>query len=391
MAYLFKRNCPICGSSDARTVLTFSRFQFYTDRKASDNKVDIQQNMCRICYTLYLNPGYSKRGFSVLFAEAGQSYGSSEGRPLEQIAWLEARGMTAPGTRFLDAGCYQGDFLALLPESVQKIGVDIDRPALSKATNKRIANAQFIHGDFDTFRISQKVDVITLFHVLEHLPDPVAVLKNLRRSSHGNTRLVVEVPILEQGKTNDVNGFFSVQHMTHFSKRSVHNAFVKAGWRIDEVSPQQDYNGYRIVATPGEAQSTVEGDPQDAVILDDYFATWYKALTVVNEKIARLPGVDSVVIWGGGAHTEFLYQLTTLFSFPNSRKFVIVDGDPLKQGKSWRGIGIHRPQLLQGMDWSRQILLISSYGSQEKIRHECKKYGVPEHKIFTLYDSLRTY
>jgi hypothetical protein len=62
-----------------------------------------------------------------------------------------------------------------------------------------------------------------MFHVLEHLPDPVSVLKRLRDHAHNSTRLVIEVPILEKGQTNDIHGFFSPQHLTHFSKKTLDN------------------------------------------------------------------------------------------------------------------------------------------------------------------------
>jgi hypothetical protein len=47
-------------------------------------------------------------GFNILFAEAGQSYGSTEGRPHEQTKWLADRGLLDEGKVFLDVGCYDG-------------------------------------------------------------------------------------------------------------------------------------------------------------------------------------------------------------------------------------------------------------------------------------------
>ena len=53
--------------------------------------------------------------------------------------------------------------------------------------------------------------------VFEHLKNPLRVLKNILNSSHSKTKLLIEVPIIENGFTNDINGFFSAGHLTHFS------------------------------------------------------------------------------------------------------------------------------------------------------------------------------
>src|SRR5713226_4191114 len=99
------RPCPICGSNRTRTVLQFDQFQFYSDSNKLPKRADLKEVQCLDCFALYLNPCYSEYGFQILFAEAGCSYGSTEGRPQEQIDWLGARGLLRSGSRFLDAGC----------------------------------------------------------------------------------------------------------------------------------------------------------------------------------------------------------------------------------------------------------------------------------------------
>ena len=71
-----------------------------------------------------------------------------------------------------------------------------------------------------------------MFHVLEHLADPYKTLRNLRQNSHAETRLVIEVPVIEKGFTNDLNGFLSIQHATHFSFNSLKLIMERAGWQI---------------------------------------------------------------------------------------------------------------------------------------------------------------
>jgi hypothetical protein len=69
----------------------------------------------------------------------------------------------------------------------------------------------------------------------------------------------------------------------------------------------------------------------------------------------------------------------------------VVDSDPLKQGKSWRGIPVGPSAWLRELDWRGTMLLVSSYGSQEAIVRDALALGVPADRIVRLYDSSRVY
>jgi len=386
------RPCPVCGGDRPRPVLQFDQFQFFSDSADLPKRVDIREVQCRDCFALYLNPCYSEYGFRVLFAEAGCSYGSTVARPYEQIEWLKARGLLRPGNRFLDAGCYDGGFLAKLPDDLEKIGVDIDEPALDRGRrNFGGKHIKFILWDFESFRHDGSFDAITMFHVLEHLPRPASVLRNLRSMAHPETRLVVEVPVLENGVTNDINGFFSAQHMTHFSRASLKNCLASAGWKIDEAQQQEQYNGFRIVATPDVPARVPERDLHATSLLHTYLAAWYGALKQAEHRLSELRESGRCLIWGGGLHTEFVYQTTSFFSRRPDREYAIVDSDPIKRGKSWRGIEIYSPDVLRDVTFSDDYLLVSSYGSQPAIVKAATELGVPRDRIVTLYKELRVY
>jgi SAM-dependent methyltransferase len=387
-----QRPCPICGGHRSRTVLQFDQFQFYSDSGELPKRTDVREVQCLDCFALYLNPCYSEYGFRVLFAEAGCSYGSTVGHTSQQIDWLKTRGLLRSGSRILDAGCYDGAFLAKLPEDLERIGVDIDRPAIERGRQMLGGKGiEFIHGDFESFRCDKSLDTITLFHVLEHLPRPVAVLRNLRSMAHAGTRLVVEVPILENGITNDINGFFTVQHTTHFTRVSLQNCLTMAGWKICESQEHPEYNGCRVIASPAEPMQIAKQDPRVISLLRDYLANWNQAVKAVQDRLSELMCADRCVIWGGGAHTEYLYQTTSFFHNGKAREYAIVDGDPIKKGKSWRGIEIHSPDALRELTWSEEYLLVSSYGSQPGIVKAATELGVPPGRVVTLYKEFRVY
>jgi len=385
------RPCPVCGYGRSTEVLCMPDFQFFSDSAEEPKRVDIRQVQCQQCRALYLESAYTVKGFQILFAEAGCSYGATEGRAGEQLDWLDSHRLLEKNQSLLDVGCYEGRFLSMMPDGMQRIGVDIDGPAIERGRKSLDSRGVIlIQGDFNQVKLPATPDTITMFHVLEHLPDPLATLTNLRCQASERTRLVVEVPILEKGFTNDINGFFSAQHMTHFSRQSLSNLLARAGWVIDEMFEQPDYNGCRVLAKAGVPTAALKSDSEDDSTLERLLAHWHNAAAGVNQRLNSLNGTEKILIWGGGMHTEFLYHYTDLFK-DKTRRFVIVDSDPLKQGKSWRGITILAPKNLK--EWKKETfsMVISSYAGQRSIFRSALALGLAENRIVVLYDNFYLY
>ncbi len=381
MTFTEPRPCPICGHDDETALIELPGFQFFLD---PPRRVDVRQVQCRHCFGLYMNPVYAPGAVAELFRDAGPSYRSSPERTGEQAAWLAARGCLEPGRAVLDVGCFEGRFLAALPHDVRKLGIDVDAAAVEQA-HARLAgeDAEIVHGDLRTLP-DWAPDTITLFHLLEHLPDPLALLRGLRATATGHTRLVVEVPIVERGATNDLVGFFTVQHTTHFSRRSLAGALRAAGWEPLETHEELEYNGCRVLAAPG-ATAAPEGDPGDADAAATAIAAWDAAARDVTRRLDAVR--DRVQIWGAGLHLEYLFQRTPLFSRP--RAFTIVDSDPLKQGGTWRGHAIGAPASLAPEPGVP--LVASSYDSQDEITAAAIERGVAAADVVRLYDRVVAY
>ncbi len=381
------RLCPICQHGEHRRVVALNDFQFFTDSAALPKRVTLQQMQCRHCLALFLNPSYSDAGFANLFAEAGMSYGSSALRPTEQRDWLATRGLLQPGSVVLDVGCYEGEFLAHLPRAMVRQGVDIDAGAIGRG-RQGDSTLELVHSAFESFAVSRQPQLITMFHVLEHLTDPVAVLRRLRQVATDDVRLVVEVPVLEWGCTNDINGFFSATHVTHFSCHSLTNVLQVAGWQLIEAEKMDGYNGYRVTAVKTEPCDALPGNETDLLVLEAILNNWEQARQDADRVLSVLTGQARTVVWGAGLHTEFLYQRSRLFK-DSEQRFLLVDSDALKQGRTWRGLPILAPTALADLDWTDTHLVVSSYGGQTAITEAALAIGVPVDRLLCLYSEVR--
>lgn len=78
----------------------------------------------------------------------------------------------------LELGSYRGDFtIRLTPHFDDITCVEASEEALTIARNRLGDKATIVHARFETVQLPRRYDNIVLTHVLEHLDDPVAVLR----------------------------------------------------------------------------------------------------------------------------------------------------------------------------------------------------------------------
>jgi 2-polyprenyl-3-methyl-5-hydroxy-6-metoxy-1,4-benzoquinol methylase len=388
--FMISRLCPICGSQESEIIQSFNDIQFYTDDIKIEKRVSYSDVQCKSCYSIYKNPVFTPKGFELLFSEAGQSYGQQENHAKEQIRWLKSHLQLKCGMTVLDVGCFDGRFLNQLPSDIYKIGIDINADAIATAKNLADSNSSsFLCCDFDEFQLDRIPSVITMFHVLEHLPDPAKTLEHLHRISNEETRLIVEVPVLEMGKTDDINGFFSNQHLTHFSKSSLFMCLTKAGWTAIESIEMKEYNGYRVIAKKSVGRRAKKLLSIEPSILEEYLSSAKSSEDKIDCLLELVPD-GNIIVWGSGMHTEMLFHKTSFFRH-DTRQFILVDSDKDKCGKTWRGIPIISPGSLPNELISETPIVISSYGAQEAISDFIKIKWKNHAQVIKLYKFQRIY
>jgi SAM-dependent methyltransferase len=84
-----------------------------------------------------------------------------------------------PG-KVLELGSFKGDFTRrLLPHFADITCVEASGEALAEARSRLGPDVRFVHSTFERAQLPERYDNIVLTHVLEHLDDPVAVLRRI--------------------------------------------------------------------------------------------------------------------------------------------------------------------------------------------------------------------
>ncbi|MBM3461100.1 MAG: methyltransferase domain-containing protein [Armatimonadetes bacterium] len=147
------------------------------------------------------------------------------------------------GTRLLDVGSGPGTFLAAAAEQGYAV-VGSEWSAEMAAHAARTFGVDVRSGPFGggQFEADAYFDVITMHHVLEHLPDPLAALDLARRLLAPGGTLILEVPNRRAmaarfpGKARrDVHDL--PVHLHHFTSESLRKSIAAAGFDTVEVTP----------------------------------------------------------------------------------------------------------------------------------------------------------
>ena len=84
-------------------------------------------------------------------------------------------------------------------------------------------------------------DVITMWHVLEHIPDLENQIKTLKRLIKPNGTIIIAVPNYKSFDAKYYGAFWAAydvpRHLWHFSKRAIEKLFAKENLKLTKVLP----------------------------------------------------------------------------------------------------------------------------------------------------------
>ncbi len=142
---------------------------------------------------------------------------------------LVNRGAGAPGT-LLEIGSGTGNFLLEAKRKGWKVaGVEPDAGARKVAEQKGVS----LYGSLEEVPVDP-VDVIALWHVLEHIPDLEATLQEIRSRLKPDGRLVLALPNFRSRDARYYKsawaGYDVPRHLWHFSRPGIKRLMGKAGF-----------------------------------------------------------------------------------------------------------------------------------------------------------------
>lgn len=140
--------------------------------------------------------------------------------------------------RLLDIGAGTADFI-LACKKIKKWNVDGIEPN-EKARKLAMLKGINLFENYDSFE-ENSFDVVTLWHVLEHIPDLEKQINLINLLLKENGILIIAVPNFNSWDAKHYKNFWAAydvpRHLWHFSKTSIQKIFTAKGFELLKIKP----------------------------------------------------------------------------------------------------------------------------------------------------------
>lgn len=149
--------------------------------------------------------------------------------------------------RILDIGCSYGFYLAVFKKyGFKTFGIDITPRAIEYARDSLHLNVY--KGDFMNYNFNKKFNVVTVYDLIEHLPDPIKLMKRIKNILNKNGLIVVQTPNIDSliSKITGNKWFWLLapQHLFLYSVGSIKRLLESNGFEILEITTWDDYDEF---------------------------------------------------------------------------------------------------------------------------------------------------
>jgi len=237
-----QNNCPVCKKTQAKYLFPAGNGELL---------------QCQSCSLVYFTPRPTPEELSEFYNSttyreefqhglmSGQSFAQARYKQLKKVInHYEPSILTLSNRHFLDIGCGTGDLLSIAAsDGWNVIGTEISPVAVQEANIN--LHDKVLCGDMFSLDLPKKhYDIITLYHVIEHLLSPVETLARIKELLRPNGVAFIETPNINslgaKFKGRKWSQIKPPEHITYFQPSSLQFALQRAGfsqYRVFTVSP----------------------------------------------------------------------------------------------------------------------------------------------------------
>lgn len=341
------RQCPVCDSERLVAFLKRSQVPVHQNlivqTRAAARVVtrgDLDFVACENCGLVF------NRAFDLTRLAYGEHYDGSQFFSPYYDAHLDAMVkdlVERQGVRnstIVEVGCGRGQFIRKLVSypGANNTGVGFD-PSYTGADSELDGRLTFRRCYYDHTCTDVAADVVVCRHVIEHVPEPLELLRAVRQAlvNAPHARVFFETPCVEWILRHRVVWDFFYEHCSLFTATSLSRAFQHAGFSVKRV--EHIFGGQYLWL---EAQTTaavlpaLQNHPETAALARAYGAAEKMLRQQWLATLLELSARGKVALWGAGAKGATFANLIdpecTLID-------CVTDVNPNKQGHYIPGTG----------------------------------------------------
>jgi SAM-dependent methyltransferase len=269
--------------------------------------------------------------------------------------------------RVVEVGCGKGTFLRRLVarEDAGVVGYGFD-PTYEGPETDLDGRLRFYRTFYDERAAALPADVVVCRHVIEHVPDPLALLWSVRGAlaASAAARVFFETPCVEWILRFGVTWDFFYEHCSLFTAASLAATLTRAGFEV--IAVDHVFGGQYLwlegrVAGTEPARFAAESRVGALELLArDFGRHERRRVEAWRAHLRRHKTAGPIAVWGAGAKGVTFCNLTD----PECELIsCVVDVNPAKQGKFIAGTGhpIVAPERFEAEAGSVALVLNPNY------------------------------
>lgn len=261
--------CNLCGSTELVRVRNVRAQQYGEGARFSIVR-------CRACDLVYVSPRPTRAAIGAFYpqqyqAEMRRLLQAGMANPVIRAAFRMVRRRRTPpfvpDGHLLEIGCAGGVYLAGMRELGWNVqGVEIDSVAAEFARDEyglcvQTGDAQLVLPQFP----DGSFDVVTMWHVLEHFHDPIAILTEVQRILKPGGMLMLELPNYASPLAALLGEFWFPleipRHLYHFTPWTLQAMLAKVGLYVSRSGVRGVLSPETLVWSIGHVMKTWRGKP----------------------------------------------------------------------------------------------------------------------------------
>lgn len=236
-------SCPVCGAAPGRIVYPLVRDPL--------TLAEFQIAECPACRVAYTSPRPQR--MDAFYPRSYRAFGPLVTRVLTMFYRLRVarwvRKQSRPGS-LLEIGCGPG----LMLQAFHRLGwnvLGIERNEAVAEQARRSQGLEIVTTPLEALPSDSRFDLIVMFHVLEHLAEPVPLLRECARRLAPGGRLIINVPNFASWQSRFAGPAWMhldvPRHLLHFTPQTLAATLDRAGLRLARLrfaSPEHDPYGW---------------------------------------------------------------------------------------------------------------------------------------------------
>lgn len=242
--------CPSCGTAQFKNKFICKDY--------SISKEDFAIMECQECQLLFTNPRPTKVEITKYYESKDYISHSNKSFSLIDLLYKLVRNITlnqklklinkiSTGRSLLDYGCGTGHFLNKAYTNGWTVqGIE---PSKTARENTQHNLQQLIASDIGKISDNESYDIITLWHVLEHIHNLNDTLGKLKGHLNSKGKMLLAVPNHESFDATYYAGHWAgydvPRHLYHFSQNSMTKLLKRHGIKIESILPMR-FDAYYV-------------------------------------------------------------------------------------------------------------------------------------------------